>query len=201
MRNGTVSMPTLALFGAVAVVPGRPLYTQTSNPDSLAIYSLVLAENRLSGRTSSNQRLVIKRQLTDPALQFDYPPGRARPAYMDPRQRLSYANSETIEAFLRVGSSSVLPDDVSRLPATTVVDHDERTERQWFADWRHFTDRFGAGARLIELSPIAFNAQRTEALLYVSEMCGPLCGKSHFVLVKRTGRRWFIEHVDQFGES
>jgi hypothetical protein len=47
-------------------------------------------------------------------------------------------------------------------------------------------------APLNAFSHIGFNAGRTQAIVYVSYVCGGMCGDGHYVLLERTGRRWRI---------
>jgi hypothetical protein len=47
-------------------------------------------------------------------------------------------------------------------------------------------------APLNGFSHIGFNAGRTQAIVYVSYVCGGMCGDGHYVLLERTGRRWRI---------
>jgi hypothetical protein len=47
-------------------------------------------------------------------------------------------------------------------------------------------------APLNAFSHIGFNAERAQAIVYVSYVCGGMCGDGHYVLLERTGRRWRI---------
>lgn len=47
-------------------------------------------------------------------------------------------------------------------------------------------------APLNAFSHIGFNAGRTQAIVYMSYVCGGMCGDGHYVLLERTGRRWRI---------
>lgn len=41
-------------------------------------------------------------------------------------------------------------------------------------------------------SHIGFNPGRTQALVYVSYVCGGMCGDGHYVLLEKSGGRWRI---------
>jgi hypothetical protein len=41
-------------------------------------------------------------------------------------------------------------------------------------------------------SHVGFNPSRAQALVYVSYVCGGMCGDGHFVLLERSGGRWRI---------
>ena len=45
------------------------------------------------------------------------------------------------------------------------------------------------------LSRIAFNPARTQALLYIGNLCGNLCGSGHFFLLVKDGSAWKIRYA------
>jgi hypothetical protein len=50
-------------------------------------------------------------------------------------------------------------------------------------------------AMFVAFTNVAFNTSRTEALLYVTIVCGPLCGSGNYVHLERTGTRWVVKRI------
>ena len=44
------------------------------------------------------------------------------------------------------------------------------------------------------VSNIGFNAERTQAVVYVSHVCGGTCGSGSYLFLERAGSRWRISH-------
>ena len=157
---------------------------------------------RLSGRVAPTDPLVLQRQTINPRTIYgDLPSDVVRQAFLDPARWLAYAGSATVARFLQmegeeeiraVGTANVRFIDKKEL---------DRLMRQGPDSWVHFLKRFGSEVRLIRLSRIARTDEGTVALLYISYSCGPVCGKSHFVLFRRELGFWRVERIVLFSES
>lgn len=64
--------------------------------------------------------------------------------------------------------------------------HGNWGELQWISYYRRFADARG----FVMLSRIGFNAERSQALLYVGSRCGPGCGDIHFLLLQKENGIW-----------
>ncbi|MEO8910009.1 MAG: hypothetical protein ABI408_07250 [Gemmatimonadaceae bacterium] len=58
--------------------------------------------------------------------------------------------------------------------------------------WLAFLERYPGAWGMLGLSRIAFNAQRTEALVYADHTCGSSCENGDTWFLQRTGGRWRI---------
>jgi hypothetical protein len=45
------------------------------------------------------------------------------------------------------------------------------------------------------LSRIGFNPKKSQALLYIGNLCGGLCGSGQFFLLAKEGKSWKIQNV------
>jgi hypothetical protein len=59
-------------------------------------------------------------------------------------------------------------------------------------DWKHWDALFPKAAGYFALSHVGFNADCTQALLYVEHICG-LCGHGGYVLMRKVDGRWTVE--------
>jgi len=187
--------------GCFVALAGSGMTGQPAGGDRLQVYQLALAERELTGRRSPSETLVVQREVIDPGRLWDFPLDEPRPDHLDPLKRLAYAESDTIEQFLAPAVSEV-PQALAGEPAVAVLERSELNDL-WgdrMSGGTQFASRFGPTARIIQFSAVALNGAGTEALLYISEICGPQCGTGHFVLFKRSDSGWRIEHIDRFVE-
>jgi hypothetical protein len=67
--------------------------------------------------------------------------------------------------------------------------------------WSDFYKRFPGSTGLVTLSNVGFNGDHTQALVYVANVCGGLCGSGEFVVLKKVRGRWVVERTDQLWVS
>lgn len=67
------------------------------------------------------------------------------------------------------------------------------TPEDYAAQWRSFYDKYPGSPGIISLSRVGFNADRKQAIVYVANSCGGLCGKGYYVLVTKDSGDWRIE--------
>jgi hypothetical protein len=119
--------------------------------------------------------------------------------YLDPRQRLTYAKTETVEAFLEaIGTQKDLPGALGSMPEFLLVQRKEiraLAQRDQLAD---FERRNALAPGTVAVSRIGFDASGSQALLYVSYSCGSLCGYDYFVLVEHRSDGWHAVKVDEY---
>ena len=60
--------------------------------------------------------------------------------------------------------------------------------------WLRFSERFPNYSRLISFSNVGFNNQHDQALVYVTQACGGLCGGGGYVLLKKINGKWEIQN-------
>jgi hypothetical protein len=192
--EATLVAVTIGLTAATAA-------TQTPAADIEAVYAAVLGDATLNGRTAARQVIVLQRQSDDPSWEWNVPP--PVPDLMDPRKRLSYASTETVQRFLdAIKTQDTLPAATLAL-ANETIDADDY--KQLFTrerdGWQEFSRRFPGATGLIALSPVAFDSRKQEALVYTRRQCGFLCGEAYFVLLERRDGIWYIVKRDLFSQS
>jgi len=60
--------------------------------------------------------------------------------------------------------------------------------------WGNFYKKYPKSSGYWSLSPVGYNAQGTEALVYVGHHCGGLCGTGHLVLLAKENERWVVKN-------
>lgn len=60
-------------------------------------------------------------------------------------------------------------------------------------DWPAFYKRFPGAAGIMAFSRVGFSEDGTQALFYISDTCGGLCGTGMYVVMEKHNDRWVIE--------
>jgi len=45
----------------------------------------------------------------------------------------------------------------------------------------------------IALSRVGFDSSGKQALVYIQDYCGPLCGSGRYILLVKNGQRWIVK--------
>lgn len=61
-------------------------------------------------------------------------------------------------------------------------------------DWPEFYNRHPGSQGVATLSQVGFNANATQALFYVSNRCGGLCGRGLYVVMEKRNGRWLTSN-------
>ena len=120
---------------------------------------------------------------------------------LHPRTRATYAKRETIEDFLKVSASSrSLPRELHSLREFFLVPSSVRlVDAQ--GRWSAFAQRNQlVPGSSVAVSRIGFDSTRSQAFVYVSYVCGSLCGHEMFVLTERDSSGWHVLKVNRYGE-
>lgn len=56
--------------------------------------------------------------------------------------------------------------------------------------WAAFYDRFPESGGYLDVSAVSFNADKTQALVYIGHECGNLCGGGTYHLLEKNGGKW-----------
>ncbi len=97
-----------------------------------------------------------------------------------------------LEALVAQHTSTPMHVSDPRFPTITL-----RTIKRLFRDgpvWNGFYQEYPNSRGFVEISGPVFNAQRSEALLYVDYNCGGLCGWGSFYHLRRDTVGWRIAH-------
>jgi len=60
-------------------------------------------------------------------------------------------------------------------------------------DWPRFYEKFPNSSGVLHLSRVGFSPDKNQAVFYIANHCGGLCGGDYFVIMeKKTGSAWKI---------
>ena len=59
--------------------------------------------------------------------------------------------------------------------------------------WESFYKEYPKASGIVRLSPVGYNVEATEALVYIEHSCGGLCGAGYLVLLARQDGRWIVK--------
>jgi hypothetical protein len=146
----------------------------------------------------------------EPAYKLFFPSGMSGDRLEeDLTWRLPDAKTETIKNFAR---NSTLPHDVAfarelltshiNAELASQKDLDAVFEGDYATAWKRFSEHYLAAQFLIQFSPIGFDLENTEAMVYVHRTCVGLCGSGELILLRRAkDNRWTVHRVHQFWVS
>lgn len=178
----------LALLMAVVVAPGPPV------DDAVEIYKLSLRAAARSGATPQRRMPVAAATVVNAEMWENF----SGVAGIHPRERATYASRETIEAYLAASArAAVVPTPLERGTEFALFPLKALEEAWESGNPAPFLRRHRLVRGFAQVSQIGFNGDRSEALLYVSYVCGGLCGSGHLVYLERRGQTWQVVKVDQ----
>ena len=166
-----------------------PSCSRHGEGDETGVYRAVLSGARYSGRTivvqemsSRGDELMNKieqaRGVSGEAIR-DYKVRNLEPGSL----RWIGSISPRIEFLSEDEIDRIFPEDASVYP------------------WTDFYKRFPGSSGLVSLSKIGFNNDHTQAIVYVANVCGGLCGSGEFVVLKKVRGRWVVDRRDQLWVS
>jgi hypothetical protein len=185
----------LALPGAHgAQKPSKPpqaasAATCASSPDDGAIYSMALNKVILKDRDDKRQIVLLSR--TSSA----YPPGMAAftaSSTPDKKELLDAASAATKNDF---DAKAKLNCDLTTNAALSagVIFMSPAESDEFFSKasgWKDFAAKYPSAAGFTIVSAIAFDAAHRQALVYVGNSCGMLCGTGYVVLLEKRKEKW-----------
>lgn len=162
----------------------------TPSPDDAAIYSAALTKVVL--KDSDDKRQIVLLSQTSSA----YPPALAAFSSLakpDRTELLDLTNPATKADF---DSKAKLSCDLAANPGITtgVVFVSPKERDELFSKntdpWKDFAQKYPNAAGFTIVSAIGFNHSHNEALVYVGNSCGMLCGAGYVVLLKKKKDKW-----------
>lgn len=190
MRKYFLLSLIIMLLGSYARVHhASSLITQPApEPEEYAVYAAVLKEAFIGKGT---KRLVIERHTSIDDL-----------AHRDPNQmleRLSPLSKQTVEDFKSKNRQSYelknkfnLQVEINFLTEDDVRELFKKRDGQQDG-WKLFRQKYPAAGSIITLSRVGFNAERTQALMFVAHVCGRLCGQGNYILLNKNEGEWKVE--------
>ncbi len=164
--------------------------TCATSPDEAAIYSAALTKVILKDRDDKRQIVLLSQTSST------YPPGLAvftALAKPDRTELLDVTNPATKADF---DSKAKLSCDLTANPGLSAglvfISPKERDElfSKNTDPWKDFVKKYPNAAGFTIVSPIGFNAPHHQALVYVGNSCGMLCGSGYLVLLEKKKDKW-----------
>ncbi len=185
----------LALPGALgAQKPSKPAQspsaaTCATSPDDAAIYSAALNKVLLKDRDDKRQIVLLSR--TSSA----YPPGMAAftaSSTPDKKELLEAASTATKNDFdAKAKLNCDLTTSTELKTSVVFITPAERDELFSKASgWRDFAQKYPNAAGFTIVSAIGFNHSHNEALVYIGNSCGMLCGTGYVVRLEKKKDKW-----------
>jgi hypothetical protein len=163
--------------------------TCVTSPDDDAIYSAALTKVILKDRNDRRQLVLLSQTSSG------YPAGMASftaSSTPDRNELLDSASNETKSDF---DAKAKLNCDLTRSTGlkTSVVfitpaERDELFSKA--SGWRDFAQKYPNAAGFTIVSAIGFNHSHNEALVYIGNSCGTLCGAGYVVRLEKKKDKW-----------
>jgi hypothetical protein len=190
------------LFCASMSTQGPTVAPEPQN-DEYTIYSEAIAKQFV---TEGVGRIVV----ADRTL-MDLPPimmGMTRFGNSPDMQKLRQATAkETLEDYEQKNKTSVALEEKFSLKVPLILISEAERDRVFLVanDGKKGTPNpkgldefhrlYPKSQGFMTLSRIGFNPKKTQALLYMGNLCGGLCGSGQFVLLIKEGNSWKIQYV------
>jgi hypothetical protein len=165
--------------------------TCATSPDDAAIYSAALAKVVLKDRGDKRQIVLLSQTSAG------YPAGMASftaSSTPDRKELLDSASTETKNDFDAKAKLNCDLTTTAALGAAVVfVSPHERDEFFSKASgWRDFAQKYPNTAGFTIVSAIGFNHSHNEALVYVGNSCGMLCGTGYVLRLEKKKDKWIV---------
>ncbi|MEZ5294331.1 MAG: hypothetical protein R2745_24850 [Vicinamibacterales bacterium] len=160
--------------------------------DDAQVYHAATTALRLEA-PAGGRRYAVQDPAFDPTPLWTDPATGAIQPSVDPRRLMTGARPETIEAFFdAVRRPRALPRHLEALGPWRLVAARDLPDRSRPAAWAPFADARGLAGSVVRVSAIGYDRARTQALVAVSQTCGPLCASGCLVLLDRRDGGWVV---------
>jgi hypothetical protein len=186
-RRHTITVATSTLFFVCLVLHAQTnLYSQTflayNNPEAYKVYESLLPAD-WTVTAAHARRLLVQAQTGSP--DFCLKPDSESAALLQP----------VFNSFVALSKTTWLLQPNFRL--RTSYELASREDLQAFfkpgggGGWKGLAERYSDSASsYIVLSPVAFNADKTIAVVYMGHSCGSLCGGGTFYVLEKKDSIW-----------
>lgn len=107
-------------------------------------------------------------------------------------------NRETVDHFnLRRSSSCHLKPELDAAIPYRILSEQEIEgyfKKKGIRGWKDFYKKYPKSSGFWSFSPVGYNDEGTEALIYVGHHCGGLCGTGHLYLVAKENGHWIVKN-------
>lgn len=111
------------------------------------------------------------------------------------RQRAPSLQQTTIDDFRRANGQQALLDRSFRFPVDYQIIDEAQLEpifKRKGDTWGSYYKQYPGSQGIATLSRVGFNADRTQALFYISNRCGGSCGGGFYVVMEKRDGHWVI---------
>ena len=161
-----------------------------SSADDAAIYSAAFNKVILKDRDDKRQIVLLSRTSTA------YPPGMAAFTASETPERKELLDAAATATKNDFDANAKLMCDLATNAALsagavllTVNERDEIFSKDGGL-WKDLTKKYTNAAGFTIVSAIGFSAAHNQALVYVGNSCGPLCGNGYIVLLEKKKDKW-----------
>jgi hypothetical protein len=67
------------------------------------------------------------------------------------------------------------------------------TPEEYAKQWKEFYEKYPSSPGIISLSRVGFNSDKDQAIVYVANVCGGLCGKGYYLSLVKSGEGWKVQ--------
>lgn len=186
MRRLYLLLPLLAAFAPTAAAQ----YAQATSEDYAVYRAALQAEPWRRLLPTSSAPIVVDRET--------YPLVAEVVFFHQPMRVREGIDSSTVDAMRDMhGEPGRLSADSLGLPRSVEISAEANDSLFASADttvrgWDRFHARFGAGARTLSLSRVAFNRDHTQAIVDVTERCEGRCGHAETLLLDQKDGHWVV---------
>jgi hypothetical protein len=192
------------LISAVLTLPGAraaqkpsepaqsgPTAACATSPDNAAIYLAALTKVVLKDRNDKRQIVLLSQTSAG------YPPGMAAftasstPEKKELLDSAATATKNDFDAKAKLNCDLTANAEVS----AAVVFMSPKESDELFSkvsEWKDFAQKYPNAAGFTIVSAIAFDASHRQALVYVGNSCGMLCGTGYVVLLEKKKDKWIV---------
>jgi hypothetical protein len=167
----------------------------TPSADDDAIYSAAFNKVILKGGDDRRQIVLLSRTSTA------YPPGMAAFTAFERPERKELLDAAATATKIDFDAKAKLMCDLTAnaalSAAVVLVSLNERDEifSKDSGLWKDFTKKYPNAAGFTIVSAIGFNAPHNQALVYVGNSCGLLCGNGYVVLLDKKKEKWIAAKI------
>jgi len=187
----------LALPGAHgAQKPSKPAQsasaaTCVTSPDDAAIYSTALNKVVLKDRDDKRQIVLLSQTSAG------YPPGMAAFTAASTPDRTELLDAASTATKIDFDAKAKLTCDLTtnaELSAGVVFMSPKESDELFskVSEWKDFAAKYPNAAGFTIVSAIGFDASHRQALVYVGNSCGMLCGTGYVVLLEKKKDKWIV---------
>jgi len=160
-----------------------------TSPDDAAIYSAALTKVLRKDHDDKRQILLLSQTSAG------YPPGMAAftaSSTPDKKELLDAASTATKNDFDAKAKLNCDLTTNAELSAAVVFMSPKETDELFSkgSGWKDFAQKFPNAAGFTIVSAIAFDGSHRQALVYVGNSCGMLCGTGYVVLLEKKKDKW-----------